>query len=286
MRIGIVDVDSKMVNIALMKISAFHKKIGDHVEWYHPILSGKLDRVYVSKIFNFSDDDLYLPTNCEIIKGGTGYDITSKLPEEIENEIDIDYTIYPKCDYSMQFFSRGCIRNCPFCVVRQKEGYIYPVKPMELNPKGKHIEVLDNNFFANPNWREAAEQLLKLKQPVNFHGIDARIMTQEHAYYLNKIKRYKQIHIAWDDPRENLLPKLKDIIKYIKPYKIMCYVLIGFWSTPEEDFYRVTKLNELGISPFVMPYDKANRYQKNFARWVNHKAVFKSVRWEDYKKAN
>lgn len=286
MRIGIVDVDSKMVNIALMKISAFHKKIDDHVEWYHPILSGKLDRVYVSKIFNFSDDDLYLPTNCEIIKGGTGYDITSKLPEEIENETNIDYTIYPKCDYSMQFFSRGCIRNCPFCVVRQKEGYIYPVKPMELNPKGKHIEVLDNNFFANPNWKEVAEQLLKLKQPVNFHGIDARIMTQEHAYYLNKIKRYKQIHIAWDNPRENLLPKLKDIIKYIKPYKIMCYVLIGYWSTPEEDFYRVTKLNELGISPFVMPYDKANRYQKNFARWVNHKAVFKSVRWEDYKKAN
>lgn len=284
MKIGLVDVDSKMVNIALMKISAYHKSKGDHVEWYHPLLSGKIDRIYASKIFKFSDDVEFLPTDCEVIRGGTGYDIKSKLPEEIDQVIDIDYSIYPKCDYSMQFYSRGCIRNCPFCVVRQKEGYIYPVKPMKLNPKGKHIEVLDNNFFANPEWKNAAEELIKLNQPVNLHGIDARIMTEEHAYYLNKIKRYKQIHIAWDNPKEDLIPRLKSIIEHIKPYKLMCYVLIGYWSTPEEDLYRVEKLRELKIDPFVMPYDKSDKYQQNFARWVNHKATFKKVKWEDYGK--
>lgn len=155
---------------------------------------------------------------------------------------------------------------------------------MDLNPNGKHIEVLDNNLFANPEWKSAAEELINLKQPVNFHGIDAKIMTEEHAYYLNKkIKRYKQIHIAWDNPKEELLPRLQDIRKHIKPYKLMCFVLIGYLSTPEEDLYRIEKLRELKIDPFVMPYDKSHKYQRKFARWVNHKAIFKSVKWEDHK---
>jgi hypothetical protein len=126
--------------------------------------------------------------------------------------------------------------------------------------------------------------LLKIGQPINFHGIDIRIMNEEQAYYLNKIKRHKQIHIAWDNPKINLVPKLQEVTKYLKPYKLMCYVLIGYWSTPEEDLYRVEKLRELKIDPFVMPFDKNDRYQKDFARWVNHKAIFKTVKWQDYKK--
>lgn len=166
--------------------------------------------------------------------------------------------------------------------MREKEGDIKPVEPMSLNPKSSRIEVLDNNFFANPEWKSAINQLLKWNHPVNFHGIDARIMTEEQAYYLNKLKHFKRIHIAWDNPRENLALKLKEITNWIKPYKLMCYVLIGYWSTPEEDLYRVEKLREIGIDPFVMPYDKTDRYQKRFARWVNHKAIFKTVKWEDY----
>lgn len=282
MKVRLVDVDSKMANIALMKISSYHKKRNDDVDWYNPIIDSKVDVIYCAKVFSFTDDYMYCSAD-KVIKGGTGYDVSSKLPEEIESIKNLDYSIYPDCDYSMQFFSRGCIRNCPFCIVREKEGYIRPVEPMNLNPKGKHIEVLDNNFFANPEWKTAIDQLLKWNQPVNFHGIDARIMTEEHAYYLNKLKHYKQIHIAWDNPKENLLPKLKEITKWIKPYKLMCYVLIGYWSTEEEDLYRVERLRELGIDPFVMPYNKMDPYQQAFARWVNHKAIFKSVKWEEYK---
>lgn len=284
MEIRLLDIDGKMPNIALMKIATYHKQQGDYVEWLSPILdfSTKIDKVYASKLFNFSDDYQYYP-QAEIIKGGTGFDIKSKLPKEIECITNLDYTIYPQHNYSMQFFSRGCIRNCPFCVVREKEGYIYPVEPLELNPNGTHIEVLDNNFFANPEWKQAIEQLINIKQKVNFHGIDARIMNEEQAYYLNRIKHHKQIHMAWDNPKDKLVPRLKEITKYIKPYKIMCYVLIGYWSTPEEDLYRVEKLRELKIDPFVMPYDKSNDYQKRFARWVNHKAIFKTVKWQDYR---
>lgn len=286
MKIRLINIDSKMANIALMKISAYHKEKGHEVDWLDPLFDSttKIDRVYASKIFNFTPDYEYFP-NTEIIKGGSGYDIATQLDKEIDEIRNLDYTIYPNVDYSMQFFSRGCIRNCPFCIVREKEGFIKPVEYMELNPNGKHIEVLDNNFFANPNWKDAVNKLLEWKQPVNLHGVDVRLMNEEQAYYLNKLKHYKQIHIAWDNPRIDLIPKLKEILKYVKPYKLMSYVLIGYDSTPEQDLYRVEKLRELKIDPFVMPFDKSDQYQKNFARWVNHKAIFKTVSWEDYKKS-
>lgn len=282
MKVRLVELDSKMANIALMKISQFHKEQNHDVDWFNPLLDRNVGQLYISKLFNFTEDFQYCNAK-EVFKGGTGYDIKSKLPDEIDKMRRLDYSLYPNCDYSMQFYSRGCIRNCPFCVVRQKEGYIKAVEPMELNPRGKRIEVLDNNFFANPEWKYAIEDLISIGQKVNFHGVDARIMNEEQAYYLNKVKHYKQIHIAWDNPKDNLIPKIKEITKYIKPYKLMCYVLVGYWSTPEEDLYRVEKLRELGVDPFVMPYDKSEDYQKKFARWVNHKAIFKTVKWEDYK---
>jgi hypothetical protein len=288
MRVRLVDVDGIMPVIPLMKASTYHKDRGDDVAWYNPMMDEieKPDLIYASKLFDFTNDYQYFP-DCQMVKGGTGYDIKSKLPDDIEEIEELDYTLYPNCNYSIQFFSRGCLkkRNCPFCVVKRKEGLIHPVKPFKLNPKGLHIEVFDNSFFGNPEWKAAADQLIEWKQPVNLHGVDARIMTEEQSWYLNKMKHYKQIHIAWDDPRVNLIPKLQEILKWVKPYKLMCYVLIGYWSTPEEDLQRVEALRGLKIDPFVMPYDKSDQYQRDFARWVNHKAVFKSVSWQDYKKA-
>ena len=118
MKIGLVDVDGhNFVNFALMRISAYHKSLGDTVEWVDPIFGGGYDKVYMSKIFTFSPDYPY-EFDCEVIKGGTGYDVKSRLPEEIEQSTAMDYSIYPNCDYSIQFFSRGCIRKCPFCLVR------------------------------------------------------------------------------------------------------------------------------------------------------------------------
>ncbi len=281
MKIGLIDVDShNFPNLALMKISSYHKRNGDSVEM---ATLGHYDKLYVSKLFDFSDLNLNtLVTADETIIGGSGYDLNINLPPEIEI-CDPDYSIYPMYDFSLQFYSRGCIRNCSFCIVRQKEGYIKAVKPMALNPNGNRIEVLDNNFFANPEWMFAVNDLIRTKQTVNLHGVDVRLMNEEQAYWLNKLKHHKQIHIAWDFPNLDLTPKIKEMTKYIKPYKIMCYVLIGYNSTPEQDLYRVEKLRELGVDPFVMPYNKSDKYQKKFARWVNHKAIFKTVKWSEYK---
>lgn len=276
-KIGLFDIDSKVPNLALMKISAFHKARGDEVELTTSIFANH-DKYYASKIFKFSRMPK-LPKATLI--GGTGYCVESKLPLEIES-CQPEYSLYPHCDFSWQRFSTGCIRDCAFCVVRKKEGSIQAVDPMNLNQKGKWIYLLDNNFFASPNWRGAILYLMKTKQPVQFEGVDARILSDEKAELLNKVKLKGQIHIAWDDPKDDLYIRLKEIIKIIPAYKLMCYVLIGFNTTEEKDLYRIEKLRDLKIDPYVMPFDKKNLYQKRLKRWCNRKAIFKSVLWKDY----
>ena len=287
MNIGLLDVDGhNFPNFALMKISAWHKARGDNVEWGLPMF-GQYHRVYKSKIFTFTPDE---PTDwyCEVIKGGTGYDIRSRLADEIESSTLMDYSIYPQYKFSIQFFSRGCLRSCPFCLVREKEGYIHPVEPVELNPNGKWIEVLDNNFFANPEWKSAIHYLLKARQPVNLHGVDVRIMDEEQAYWLNRLHLRRSIHIAWDLPQIDLTDKLREVTRYIKPYKLMCYILIGFNSTVEQDMYRIERCRELGIKPYVMPYrdfqnkEQPTQYAKDLAQYVNKPMIFKSCRFADF----
>jgi hypothetical protein len=167
--------------------------------------------------------------------------------------------------------------------VPQKEGRFHIVKRKQLNPKGQYITVMDNDFFANPEWENVISWLGNY--PVDIQGIDARKLTKEKCEALAKLRRWKnkQFKIAWDNPKDNLLPKLQRVTGWIKSYLLMCYVLIGFNSTEEQDLFRVSNLRNLGIDPFVMPYNKKDLYQKAFARWVNHKAIFKSVKWEDYK---
>lgn len=288
MKIGLIDVDGhNFPNFALMRASAYYKARGDQVEWATPF--NRYNKVMASKVFTFTPDFNYLTLQADIIeKGGTGYNIASRLPEVIENSRLMDYSIYPQYPFSIQFFSRGCIRKCPFCLVREKEGYIQPVLPVNLNPQGKWIEVLDNNLFANPEWKNAVSYLLKTGQPIKLHGVDVRIMDEEQAYYLNKLKMKQRIHIAWDLPQLDLTDRLKEMIKYVKPYKISCYVLVGFNSTIEQDLFRLNRLKELGISPFVQPYRdfkndrKPTLYEKDIAQWANKHQIFKSCEFADF----
>lgn len=288
--ITIIDVDGHngFPNLPLMKISSFHKTKGDNVEWHLPIFGKHYDIAYISKVFTFSKDYLFPIDATKIVKGGTGYDITSKLPIDIEQVRNLDYSIYPNVDYSIQFYSRGCIRHCPFCCVHDKEGYINPQEPMELNPKGNWIQVLDNNFFANPEWKSAINHLKKCNQPIKFHGIDVRIMTEEMAYSLKQLKMRDRIHIAWDLPQMDLRPQLKELTKYINPHDIVCYVLVGFNSTKEQDMFRLQTLKDYRISPFVQPYRDFNNeripsmYEKDIAKWANQRKLFFLIDFKDY----
>lgn len=124
--IGLIDVDkTRFPNLALGKITAYHRSLGDNVEWANPMF-GNYDRVYASKVFVFTPDftDLY---DCEIVRGGTGYDIHSVLPDYIDR-LQPDYSIYPNIDNKTAygFLTRGCPNKCPWCCVPIKEGAIRP----------------------------------------------------------------------------------------------------------------------------------------------------------------
>jgi len=287
-KIGLIDVDSKWKthgNLALMKISAYHKQQGDKVEGAAgPLYIRYFDTIYASSLFTTSEK--FLPHDA--IKGGPGFineGITATLPPEIE-DCDPDYQLYSRINFSYQRYSKGCINHCPFCVVPRLEGAIAPQKPMALNPKGKYIYILDNNFFGNPQWKEAVAHLKSCKQPVHWEGVDIRILTDAMVESLFSVRLYGRIHIAWDNLNEDIPQKIKDLFPPIRRHNVMCYVLIGYNSKPEEDLYRVETLRSLGIDPFIMPYDRKIEYQRNFTRWCNIKSIWKSVSWNNYKKQN
>lgn len=282
MKIGIINIEPKVFNTAYMQIAAYHRARGDTVEWWTPLEDHLFDHVYCSSLFDYTDKS-EVPERA--VCGGTGFDVKSRLPEMIEYS-SLDYSIYPKCKQSYLWFSRGCVRNCPWCVVPEKEGRIHPVVPRNLNPNGRYITVCDNNFFANPMWRKAINWLVQCGQPVDMQGIDIRLITDEQCRALTKLRHFKQIKFAWDNPKDDVavLAGIKRLLQFVPTYKCMCYVLIGFNSEEWEDLGRVRMLSERGIDPFVMPFDKTDLYQRTLARWVNHKAIFKKVPWDDYKK--
>lgn len=296
MKIRLLANDSKIPNLAIMKISTYHKRLGDDVDWYDPLFDYEdTDILYHSQVFTFTPKYQYYPINAQIVKGGTGIDIKSKLPSEIEEIEELDYSLYPDCDYSIQFLSRGCFRKCEFCVVREKEGLIHRVEPMQLNKHGKYIKLLDNNFFGCKDWRENIEILKSYNQPIDFNqGIDLRILNEEQCLALQSLK-IKNIHCAWDDYQDKdvIIPKLKLLCKYVKPHKITCYVLVGFENREivPTDVERVLLLDSMGVNPFAMGYVDYNnpnheksKSVKAFCRWVNMKAAFKSYTWDEYKK--
>lgn len=271
--------EPKVKNTALMQVSHFHKQRGDSVEWYSPLFYTDYDKVYVASLFDFTKKPILRE---KMVKGGTGFDLSIRLPIDIENS-DLDYSLYPNCKTSYLWFSRGCPHKCPFCVVWKKEGNIHPVKPKNRNPKEKSITVVDNNPFMNPKWEQMVEYLQDANLPVNFcSGVSLRDFNDLHGLALQKLRLHKSLNVAWDNPRENLKPKIEQLLNYIPAYKIQCYVLVEYWSTKEEDLERIYWLRDKGIDPYVMPYKKT-RYAKDLARWCNtRKAIAKCPDFKNY----
>ena len=289
--IGLYDIDSKIPNLALMKISAFHKAQGDQVEFYLPLAHDLYDKVYASKIFDFSDGS-YLREDMSI--GGTGFDLNKTLPHEID-QIDPDYKLY-EYEHNIGFAMRGCRFKCEFCVVPRKEGRARSessISKIWTQRKSNFLMLLDNDFFGNPNWSECVEEINKYRLRVNFsQGLNIRIISEKQARALasidfrDKSNNMPRITFAWDNIQDekSIMRGFKRVTDAgIKPYQIQFYVLIGFDSTQEEDLHRVMRIRELGADPYVMPFNKRDLYQSRFARWVNHRAIFKSVPWNEYR---
>jgi organic radical activating enzyme len=288
LKIGLIDVDGhNFPNLPLMKISAYHKSLGDDVEWFFPL--NRYDKVYMSKVFDFTPDYEICIQADEIIKGGTGYGLENKLPYEIEN-IYPDYELYGIKNTAYGFLTRGCPRNCPFCIVSKKEG-LKSVQVAELWQfwKGQNeIKLLDPNITASKECDRLFQDLIDSKAWIDFtQGIDIRFMTEKRAEMLNAMK-IKMIHFAWDNYEFNTYEKLKrfrPLLKY-DGRKLRVYVLTNFNTTIEQDLERIYKLRELDYDPYVMIYEKWNAPKKikQMARWVNNKFIWRSCeRFEDYK---
>lgn len=289
MKIGLVDVDGhNFPNLALMKISTWHKKQGHTVDWWNGL--EQYDKVYMAKVFDetYTKDMEYCIQADEIIKGGTGYGLDNKLPYAIERQYP-DYDLYGIKDMAYGFLTRGCPRHCEFCIVGDKEG-LQSLKVADLKEfwKGqKYIKLLDPNLLASKDSVELLWQLIYSKARIDFtQGLDIRCMTDEKANMINKIN-LEVIHFAWDNYEFKTYEKLKKFRPKLNfgYRKLKVYVLTNFNTTHEQDLERVYKLKELDYDPYIMIYNKPNAPEKirHLQRWVNNKIIFRSTKtFEEY----
>lgn len=290
MKIGLHDSDShNFPNLVLMKLSAYHKKKGDVVEKFIPMFSFNYDKIYSSKIFTFTSEDTYLPDDDRVVKGGTGYKTNLILDEEMEH-IMPDYHLYG-LDYSVGFLTRGCIRNCDWCIVPRKEGKIHKHADITEFLAHKQAIIMDNNVLAYDFGIDQLGKIANLGIKVDFNqGLDARLIDIFIARKLSKIKWLAPIRLACD--QKSQMPVIEKAVKLLRdnnctPRHYFCYVLV---NDIEDALERVEFLRSLDVSPFAQPYRDPEKnieptsIQKDFSRWVNYKPAFNSCTWKDYKK--
>lgn len=279
MRIGLIDIDGKWPNLALMKISAYHKSKGDDVV----LDRTRADIVYISCIFSRNKSKalgiarLFRSFGSEVHIGGSGVDLKKCLPECIEN-IQPDFSLYG-LDYSLGFSSRGCIRTkeeCPACIVPEKEGNIRELGLSWI--RHNRVKFLDNNFLASPAATEKLKFIAKGRLEVCFtQGLDIRLVTRV-TDMLSKVNarsnnwKRRRYYFAFDHPElEEVIIKKIDLLKRhgIPASAQFFYVLCGFDTTHLQDRRRVQILADRGCLPFVMKYQRRDKTLNLFANWVN-----------------
>lgn len=277
---------TKFPNLALMKLSAWHKKRGDIVSFFESNKS--YDKIYSSKVFSFTEKDRNLPDEERVIKGGTGYNLAMKLPDEIEH-IMPDYSLYG-VNYSVGFLTRGCIRNCSWCIVPKKEGKIRKHADITEFLAHNKAVLMDNNVLVSDFGIDQLDKIAQLGIKVDFNqGLDARLIDNNIAKRLAKIKWLKPVRLACD--QKSQMELVEKAIKMLRengctPRQYFCYVLV---KDVEDTLERVEFLRSLKVDPFAQPYRDYNnnieptKEQKSFARWVNRKQIFKSCTWGEYK---
>jgi len=273
-------------NLAIMKLASYHKSKGDTVEWWSPF--GVYDLVYSSKVFTFSKPNDYLPEST--IKGGTGYDIHSTLPPEIDSYYP-DYSLYPACDYAVGFTTRGCINHCDFCIVPLKEGFIHPYSTWQeiVRPDTNKLVLLDNNILASDHGRKQLIELAQSPHSIDLNqGMDITLVDEEVCHLLKQIKWIKYMRFSCD--RSAQIPHFERLNNLLQRFgipssKIFIYMLIRDDLREAED--RVRTLYQL--NPCFALYAQAehkidnsvNPMAKQFARFV-YARTYKKATWADF----
>lgn len=310
MKVLLLQLDGKIPNLALMRLSAHHKALGDTVMFRRaaneravaPNLGDHIfDRVYASLIFERTKPvgQAVLDSYPGAILGGTGWNLSTTLESLGITTRETDYSIYPRWQQSIGFTQRGCRLRCSFCVVPRKEGVVAEEQTISDiwrgDPWPRELLLLDNDFFGQLRWRERIAELQDGHFKVSFNqGINARMLTDETAAaiasvdYRDDSMRVKRIYTAWDNRKDEqrLFAGLEALVRCgVKPDHIMVYMLIGYWpgETTADREYRRAKLRAFGARPYPMPYIRSTELV-GFQRWVVG-AYDKRIAWDDWLRA-
>ena len=290
MKIGICQVDGKWPNLALAKCAGECLRMGDEVELFNALAVDSYDYLFASKVFTDTPDNPYLPEWA--IRGGSGYDTNRSLWDHWEHAKP-DWSLWPWWPHDMGYSTRGCIRKCPFCIVPDKEGKLRVVAEFGDLTTGRPTMILhDNNVTAAPieHFSQFCADATEAGVEIDFRqGLDARLLTDEHAAIIARSKFSRRIHLSFDNLAEaEAITEAVTTMRAagIHPSRLTFYVLTGFNSTFENDMERVDILRALGCDPFVMLYNRNTDWTlRRFARWVNNKVAFKAMTWEQFKVA-
>lgn len=292
MKVGLLAIDSIYPNLALMKISAYHKAAGDTVGWYNPLES--YHKVYASKIFTFTPDYPYYIYADEVERGGTGIDICKQLPGAMDR-CTPDYSLYPGIDRrtAYGFLTRGCPNRCKWCVVPQKEGSIRPYMDVDdIAVEGRHWMILmDNNVLASDYGLSQIEKIADKGYHVDFNqGLDARLVTEETARLLARVKWIKRIRFGCDTYQQ--IAECERAMGLIQQYgykgEFFLYCMLN--DNFQESYYRVSYWKKYKkVLPHAQPYRSLTdrnqvipQWQEDLARWSDRKELYRSCRFEDF----
>jgi hypothetical protein len=294
MDIGLHDADSdympkkRFPNYALMKLSAYHKQQGDSVIWWSPLLSPMMDVVYSSKIFDYTAENQYLPE--QTIKGGTGYNVQSVLPEYID-ALFPDYSIYPDCDYAIGYITRGCPNKCRWCVVPQKEGNIKAYRNWSelVRADSKKLVLMDNNILSSDFGIAELESMIGSGYYIDINqGLDARLVTPEIALILSKLSWMKYIRFSCDTDKQ--IPAIQNAIDMLAGYGVLPYKVFVYMLITQDICSAARRVEALKTFRWINLYAQAerntgitpNREQLEFAQRYVRSNVYRKENWEEY----
>ena len=271
MRVGLLNLEPKYKNLAIEKLRIYHQSQGDLVEDYFALAG--YDKVYASSIFTYTRKTT-VPAGA--VCGGTGFDLTTTLPEEIE-------AIKPHLNFG--FTTRGCPNKCKFCVVPQKEGKMSVVGTLHdlWDGVSKLIICYDNNILALPDhFFEICRESLDLKVMLDFNqGLDHRRLNREVVAMLKRIS-HKEYHFAFDFPSYSAtVDRAIDLLQSVGINRCTWYVLVGFSTTFREDLDRLNQLKKRNQNAFVQRYKREEQYIP-LARWANQHHIFHGMTWEQF----
>jgi len=302
MNILLIDADSTIPNLALMKLSTHHKALGDTIQlvclnipYYpnrkktpHHIDTTAYDRVYCSVVF--MGNRKYI-SGKGIIYGGTGSgDIKACLPDYIEC-LQPDYTLYEENTYNYGFITRGCIRKCSFCFVPEKEGIIRQVSTTDAIVGGNNrgTVFMDNNILALPSHKAILSELVEKRIRCQFNqGLDIRLLDSENSVLLSRLRYMKEYIFAFDN--KAYLPVIEEklpLLNWRKDWQIKFYVYVHPSMSLEDTVFRIMWCGDHKILPYIMRDISCwgsvySDFYVDLASWCNQVQFFKSLTFEQF----